>query len=102
MFSKIVLLISLWFVSSFAQEALTLQKAIESALQYNNDMKAAVKEGQAVESQIKQAGRFQNPEIEVETENLGSSVTSVVLTQPVELGGKRKRKKSAAYCFGGI
>ncbi|MBL8029547.1 MAG: TolC family protein, partial [Fibrobacteres bacterium] len=92
MFLKYALLISILTLRLYAQETVTIQQAIENALKYNGNIKAVEKEKDAVKSEISQAGRFQNPEVEVETENLGSASTSVSVIMPVELGGKRKAR----------
>jgi cobalt-zinc-cadmium efflux system outer membrane protein len=53
----------------------------------------AVESARAASSQ---AGRRPNPGLEVETENLGKKEAAAVLSQPLELGGKRKARKAAA------
>ncbi len=75
-----------------AQEVLTINKAIIYTLEYNSGIKAALKEKDAAKYEIKQTGRFLNPELAFETENMGSDETSLKLSQPMELGGKRRAR----------
>ncbi|OGJ87382.1 MAG: hypothetical protein A2268_14610 [Candidatus Raymondbacteria bacterium RifOxyA12_full_50_37] len=75
-----------------AQETLTINKAIAHVLEQNGGIQAALKEQAATRHGLRQAARLPNPELEVETENLGDATTSLKLSQPVELGGKRKAR----------
>ncbi|MCF8145535.1 MAG: TolC family protein [Deltaproteobacteria bacterium] len=84
---------------------LTLQKAIALALDYNPDLKASSWEERAMEGRILQAGLLPNPEIEVETEDIGGSgvlsgfnaaETTIQLNQLIELGGKRAKRSASA------
>lgn len=79
-------------VNSKAQESMTIAKAIATSLEQNSDLQAAMKEQAAAQHGLGQAARLPNPELEVETENLGSASTTLMLAQPVELGGKRSAR----------
>ena len=85
----------------FGGNPVTLQKAIELAIEHNPDLNASRWETRAMEGRVLQAGLLPNPEIEAETENFaGSGVfngfdaaeTKVQLSQLIELGGKRAKR----------
>lgn len=75
---------------------LTLERALESALRGNPQLAAAAWEVRAVEARKEQAGLRPNPELGLEVENAGGGAlaqdgrqSTVSLTWPFELGGKR-------------
>ena len=86
--------------------AITLRDAISVALFRNPELKAFSLEIRAKEARALQEGLIPNPEIEIEAENFGgsgdfssfdSAETTIRLSQLIELGGKRsKRKKNAS------
>jgi len=97
-------------LSTFAQEQIygekdftneyTLQKAINVALKNNPELAALALESEAAEARYKQAGLWDNPVFDAESENFsgnnpGFSRTENTfwITQPFLLGGKRDRKK---------
>ncbi len=90
-----------------ATGVITLKDAISRVLLKSPELEALSLEIRAQEARILQAGLFPNPEIEFETENWGgsgdfrsfdSAETTLQLSQLIELGGKRsKRKKIASY-----
>ena len=84
---------------------LTLKHAQSLALMHNPALKAFSKEVRALEAQALQAGLPPNPEIEIEGENfMGSGElsgtqsmeTTIQLSQLIELGGKRSKRKQVA------
>jgi cobalt-zinc-cadmium efflux system outer membrane protein len=92
---------------SYASEhdTLTLQQALEMALQHNPELAASQHGVQAAEGRVRQARTLPNPELEIEAEEFGGSEsrkgydaaqTTVSLSQPLELGGKRAQRKRVA------
>lgn len=77
---------------------LTLSAALRMALDTNPDLSAARYELQAVEATVLQAGALPNPALEMTMEDRRRETreTTFVLSQPLELGGKRSARLSAA------
>jgi cobalt-zinc-cadmium efflux system outer membrane protein len=74
-----------------AAQSLSLPQAIAAAFAENPDLAAARWEIGVVEGDRQQAGLFPNPELswEVEDTRRNTSTTTVMLSQALELGGKR-------------
>ncbi|MEG2796716.1 MAG: TolC family protein [Pseudomonas sp.] len=70
---------------------LTLEQALQTAFAGNPDLAAAQWEIGIAEGDRKQAGLIPNPEVSWEAEDTrrDSRTTTVMLSQPIELGGKR-------------
>ncbi|MHC5347506.1 TolC family protein [Metapseudomonas furukawaii] len=70
---------------------MSIGSAIESALANNPDMAAAEWDASIAQGERQQAGLIPNPEISWEAEDTRSDTrtTTVQITQPIELGGKR-------------
>jgi len=70
---------------------LTLEQALQTAFAGNPDLAAAQREIGIAEGDRKQAGLIPNPEVSWEAEDTrrDSRTTTVMLSQPIELGGKR-------------
>lgn len=83
---------------SSSPPALTLTAAVASALRQHPDLSAAQRELEATGAAREQAGVFPNPSLglEVEDTRRDTRTTTVLLTQPIELGGKRKARLAAA------
>ena len=96
-------------------DEITLRQALSLALMHNPELAASSWEVRSGEARSLQAGLFPNPEIEVEVENFGGSrkeenpdgtserlkrfdgaETTVALSQLIELGGKRSKRKQVA------
>lgn len=77
---------------------LTLAAAVQAALEFNPAIAAARREIEAAEGGLTQAGVYQNPTLSVDVEDLRSRsrTTTMALSQPLELGGKRAARMSAA------
>jgi cobalt-zinc-cadmium efflux system outer membrane protein len=84
---------------------LTLRQALALALLYNPDLAAFSWEVRAKEAEALQAGLLPNPELGIEMENFAggdeffgtdAAETTVTLSQLVELGGKRGKRRAAA------
>lgn len=77
---------------------LTLAAAIRIALESNPAVSAARREIEATEGARIQAGVFQNPVLNAQLEDTrrDTRTTTVVLSQPIELGGKRGARIDAA------
>jgi cobalt-zinc-cadmium efflux system outer membrane protein len=89
---------------AFAEE-LSLGKALARALKYNPSLTAYGWQVRAREAAALQAGLLPNPELSVEAENvLGSgdfsgteaAETTAALSQLIELGGKRSKRREVA------
>ncbi len=84
---------------------LTLPRALELALMHSPELAASAHGVLAAEGNARQAGVLSNPELELEAGEFGGSgarngyegaETSVRLTQTLELGGKRGKRRSVA------
>ncbi|MBW2355011.1 MAG: TolC family protein, partial [Deltaproteobacteria bacterium] len=84
---------------------IALKDAISTALVRNPDLMAFSIEIRAQEAQMIQAGLFPNPEFQFQSEDFGGSgtrqgfdltETTVQLSQLIELGGKRSKRKMIA------
>jgi cobalt-zinc-cadmium efflux system outer membrane protein len=77
---------------------LTLQSALDLALKANTGISAALREREAIEGVVIQAGTRPNPSISAMLEDTRSSTrqTTLQLNQPIELGGKRDSRIKAA------
>jgi outer membrane protein, heavy metal efflux system len=81
-----------------ASGPLSLQAALRLALQANPELRAAEHEVQAVEAATMQARALPNPTLEIGVEDTRRETreTTVQLSQPLELGGRRASRVSAA------
>ena len=77
---------------------LNLQAALAMALQANPGLYAASREQDATEAAIVQAGAWPNPTLDAQVEDLrrDNRTTTLMLNQPLELGGKRAARVTAA------
>ena len=77
---------------------LTLAAAVQLALDNNPELSSARREVEAVEGARDQAGVFPNPTLSMQMEDTRSQTrqTTVLLSQPIELGGKRSARIEAA------
>ncbi|WDY56132.1 TolC family protein [Pseudomonas sp. PSKL.D1] len=77
--------------SATAGQGLSLPEALSAALANNPELAAAGREIGIAEGDRRQAGLIPNPELswEVEDTRRDTSTTTVTLSQPLELGGKR-------------
>ena len=85
---------------------LTLARAIAAAMAGNPELRAGEFVLRAAEGRVKQAGLRPNPELELEFENFAGTgeaggtdllETTLSLSQVIELGGKRGRRKQVAH-----
>ncbi len=76
---------------SFAAASVTLDEAVSLALQNNPSLQASSRAIGISEGERRQAGLIPNPELSWEMEDTRSSTrtTTVQISQPIELGGKR-------------
>ena len=81
-----------------AAAPLTLASAVQLALENNPEISAARREIDAAQGARTQAGAYQNPTLSLEVEDVrrDSRTTTVVLSQPFELGGKRAARMAVA------
>ena len=88
-----------------AGEVMTLREVIAQVLLHNPDLEAFSLEVRAREARALQAGLFKNPNILLDVQDvLGSggfrkvqqSQSTIVLSQVIELGGKRTKRERAA------
>lgn len=82
----------------YAASELTLSQALEQAQSNNPNMAAANWQVDISQAERKQAGLIPNPELSWEVEDTRSDTrtTTVQLTQPIELGGKRGARVEVA------
>ena len=84
--------------SKQASQPLTLGAALQAAIDNSPTLSAARREIDAAQGALTQAGVYQNPSLDLEVEDLRSGMrsTTVTLSQPLELGGKRSARVAAA------
>jgi cobalt-zinc-cadmium efflux system outer membrane protein len=77
---------------------LTLTAALDLALAANPELAAAAREVDASDGAVRQAGIIPNPDLAavVEDRDKATRTTTVQLNQPIELGGKRSSRVTAA------
>lgn len=77
---------------------LTLSAAVQLALDNNPELSSARREIEATEGARVQAGAFPNPTMDIEVEDLRrqTRTTTVLFSQPLEIGGKRGARIEAA------
>jgi cobalt-zinc-cadmium efflux system outer membrane protein len=79
-------------------QALTLDAALDLALYANPDLSAATFELNAVQASVLQADTLPNPSLEVGVEDTRRATreTTLLFSQPIELGGQRTARTRAA------
>ena len=91
--------------SNSNQTTLSFEQAWQQALSHNPDFSAAQSQVDAANSATAQAGARPNPGLSLEAENFGgsgpnsgwnSAETTLLLSQPVETGGKRQARTTLA------
>lgn len=77
---------------------LTLQRAIEMAIASNAELSVARRELEAADGPVMQGGTRPNPELSflLEDTQRATRTTTLQINQPIELGGKRAARISAA------
>jgi outer membrane protein, heavy metal efflux system len=85
------------FQAAWAQ-SLSLDAALATALAHHPDVRASVQELEASHGATQQAGAWQNPEVSALVEDTlqATRTTTLQWSQPIELGGKRTARISAA------
>ena len=85
------------------KDNLTLHDAIHLMLRFNPELASFSKEVRALEGIRIQAGKFRNPELDVESEDINArpntpaaQFTTIRFSQLIELGGKRSARINAA------
>lgn len=97
-------LTALLTVPAFAQvptqqgKVLTLPIALDLAMKANPEIAVAIREVEANDGVVRQAGIIPNPDVAalVEDTNRATRTTTLQLNQPIELGGKRSARIQAA------
>ncbi|WPH19007.1 TolC family protein [Variovorax paradoxus] len=77
---------------------LDLRSALALALRFNPGLSSASREREASDAAVVQAGAWPNPVFDAQVEDLrrGNRTTTLQLSQPIELGGKRAARVTAA------
>ncbi len=91
-------------VPLWAQATLTLERALDQATSQNPAIAAAIKEVEAAEGASRHAGVWRNPELNatIEDTHPESRTTTVTMDIPLELGGKRSARVTAAERAAGV
>lgn len=91
-------------VPLWAQATLTLERALDQATSQNPAIAAAIKEVEAAEGASRYAGVWRNPELNatIEDTHPESRTTTVTMDIPLELGGKRSARVTAAERAAGV
>ncbi|MFF7110445.1 TolC family protein [Pseudomonas sichuanensis] len=86
-----IALLCLLLAGPASAQGLSLDQALAAAFAENPELAAASREIGIAEGERRQAGLIPNPELswEVEDTRRATSTTTVTLSQPLELGGKR-------------
>lgn len=84
--------------TAVSRNILSLESAVAVALEKNPQISAAQHQFKASQGLLDQAGRLPNPslEISVEDQQRTTRTTTTALSIPIELGGKRSARKTAA------
>lgn len=91
--------------SATTGSVLTLEDALSRAFGQDPGLTAAMEELRAAEAEAKLAGRLPNPELSVALENVAgdgsyngtdAAELTIAVSQPLELGGKRRLRREAA------
>ena len=84
--------------SAHASQRLSLPQALAAAFAQNPELAATSREIGIADGERRQAGLLPNPELawEVEDTRRDISITTITLSQPLELGGKRAARIAAA------
>ena len=84
--------------SAQASQSLSLPQALAAAFAQNPELAAAGREIGIADGERRQAGLLPNPELawEVEDTRRDTSTTTITLSQPLELGGKRGARIAVA------
>ncbi|MCP4895351.1 MAG: TolC family protein [bacterium] len=86
-------------------EKLTLSEALDRVIELNPTIAAAREGVSAGQERVVQAGLLPNPELELEVENFGgtgelsgfdTAEDTLVISQEIQLGGKRRHRRGAA------
>ena len=85
----------LLFFSGHA-ETLQFMDALNKVLLHNPELSIQESVIKAAEASVTQADKILNPELEIGLENLGMNEIEAAITQPLELGGKRKTRNLIA------
>ncbi|WGT61971.1 TolC family protein [Variovorax paradoxus] len=77
---------------------LDLRSALALAQRFNPGLSSATREHEATDAAVLQAGAWPNPVLEAQVEDLrrDNRTTTLLLSQPIELGGKRAARVTAA------
>src|SRR5689334_14390226 len=76
---------------------LDLRSALALALRFNPGLSSASREREAGDAAVLQAGAWPNPVFDAQVEDLRRNrTTTLQLSQPIELGGKRAARVTAA------
>ena len=87
------------------ERELTLQHALRLSLQLNPELAASAQDVRAAEALERQSAARPNPELELEVDDFGgtddrrgfdAATTTARISLPVELGGKRSRRREVA------
>lgn len=81
-----------------SSRSITLNDAIQAALEFNPTLSASRREIEAAEGALTQAGVYQNPTLSMGVEDVRTRSRTITgsLSQPIELGGKRQARITAA------
>lgn len=90
-----LLILYLWGITSAFAESLTLEKAIDIAIQNNPQLKAAKAKLGINEAEIKTAKALPNPMI-VSDSGIAEDTYRAGIEQTIELGGKRRKRVALA------
>lgn len=87
-----------FLIQGAGAQSLSLDEAVAAALAHHPLLRVAALERQAAGGATEQARAWQNPELSTQVEDTRSATrtTTVQLSQPVELGGKRAARIQAA------
>ena len=92
-----IIVFSLIFNTFIANaEIFDFEQIKQKTLNNNPALSAGKSAIKAAEAEIRQAGAIPNPELEISSEEFGKNEIEVVLTQPLEIWGRRKARIQVA------
>ncbi len=91
-----LILLVLFMETVFAGGAISLKAAMSLALEHNAAIKVQKLQVDAADAVMRQESLLPNPEMEIEVEDFGKTEGLLLISQEIELGGKRKGRVRVA------
>ena len=96
MLKSVIMLLASAAVYFTYGDTLHFDHAMKQALARNGAIAGAAKRIESARSEARQAGAWENPELEIAAENFGINEIEASIAVPIHLGAKRKSRKARA------